>query len=117
MTDVRRSRPFSSVPWPDLPIRPGCTKHPLDQCSASNPVARGSAPLVHTVVARSAAEMDRLQPVWDELYNRSTATLFQSFAWNRLAAASFPAREEPCVVCVESGSGAAIIPAAVADYG
>jgi len=61
--------------------------------------------------------MDRLQPVWDQLYHRSSSTLFQSFAWNRLAAASFPAREEPCVVCAESDSGAAIIPAAVADYG
>src|SRR5437868_9695676 len=102
MTERRRLSPFCSVPPPDLAVRSFETKHPRYQCSASNPVARGSAPLVHTVVARSAAEMDRLQPVWDELYNRSTATLFQSFAWNRLAAASFPAREEQCVVCVES---------------
>lgn len=43
--------------------------------------------------------------------------MFQSFAWNRLAARAFVATEEPFVVMVSNDSGAAIIPAAVADKG
>jgi hypothetical protein len=40
-------------------------------------------------------------------------TLFQSFAWNRLAATRFARRAHPCVVVAESDSGAALIPAAM----
>jgi CelD/BcsL family acetyltransferase involved in cellulose biosynthesis len=73
--------------------------------------------LLRKVVARSPAEMDRLRPVWDHLYHACTPTLFQSFAWNRLAAACFAGREEPYVVLVESDAGRALIPGAIADHG
>jgi CelD/BcsL family acetyltransferase involved in cellulose biosynthesis len=67
-----------------------------------------------THVARTAAEMERLSPAWERLYAADPqATMFQSFAWNRLAAECFGAREEPHVVLVEDDSGAALIPAAV----
>ncbi len=58
--------------------------------------------------------MDAMRPAWERLYAASPhATLFQSFGWNRWAAESFADRETPHVVLAESGSGAAIIPAAV----
>lgn len=69
------------------------------------------------MVARSAAEIDRLRPVWDNLYRICPSTLFQSFSWNRLAASVFASREEPYVVLVENDSGAALIPGAIADHG
>jgi hypothetical protein len=40
-------------------------------------------------------------------------TLFQSYAWNEIAARLFAERERPYVVVAESDSGAAIIPACV----
>lgn len=73
--------------------------------------------MLRKVVARSPAEMDRLRPVWDHLYQTSPVSLFQSFTWNRLAASCFASREEPFVVLVESDAGAALIPGAVADHG
>ena len=73
--------------------------------------------MIRKIVARSSAEMDRLRPVWTELERSSSHTLFQSFAWNRLAANIFAAREEPYVVCMHTDSGAAIIPAAIVDFG
>jgi CelD/BcsL family acetyltransferase involved in cellulose biosynthesis len=48
---------------------------------------------------------------------RQDCTMFQSFEWNRLAARAFVATEEPFVVMVSNDSGAAIIPAAIADNG
>ena len=73
--------------------------------------------MLRTVVARSLDDLDRIGTLWEHLYNFGNHTLFQSFAWNRLVASRFPAREDPYVVCAESDSGAAIIPAAIADYG
>jgi CelD/BcsL family acetyltransferase involved in cellulose biosynthesis len=73
--------------------------------------------LLRKLVARSPAEMDRLRALWDRLYHACPATLFQSFAWNRLAAALFAAREEPYVVAVESDAGMALIPGAITDHG
>lgn len=61
--------------------------------------------------------MDCLRPTWRSLYVRQDATLFQSFAWNRLAARAFVKTEEPYVVMASNDSGAAIIPAAIADNG
>lgn len=70
--------------------------------------------MMKTTIARSSAEMDALRPLWDELYRQqATATLFQSFAWNRLAAECFGDREAPYVVAMETASGAAIIPAVI----
>lgn len=62
--------------------------------------------------------MDRLRPIWEHLYQTSTAsTLFQTFSWNRLAASLFSSREEPYVVFLESDAGTALIPGAIADHG
>jgi len=63
-------------------------------------------------VARSASELDRISPLWNELLKVQPHTMFQSFAWNRMAAEMFRDRLELRVVWVESDSGAAIIPAA-----
>lgn len=41
------------------------------------------------------------------------ATLFQSFGWNRLAAAQFADREAPFIVLAENDNGMALIPAAI----
>ncbi|HYL97105.1 MAG TPA: hypothetical protein VET69_14970 [Terriglobales bacterium] len=73
--------------------------------------------MLRKMVARSAAEMDRLRPAWDNLYRACPSTLFQSFSWNRLAASLFAAREEPYVVLLENDTGAALIPGAIADHG
>ena len=64
-------------------------------------------------VARCPSEMDRLAPLWNQLLNQQSHTLFQQFSWNRLAAHIFSDRLTPYVVCVESESGAAIVPAAI----
>jgi len=66
------------------------------------------------VVARSAAEMERLKPAWQTLAATQSYTIFQSFEWNRLAAGHFASREAPFVVMAESDSGSAIVPAAIA---
>lgn len=63
-----------------------------------------------TFVAATPAEIDRLRSLWDGLTCSGRYTLFQSFAWNRLASHVFAAREAPCVVAVEGASGAAILP-------
>jgi CelD/BcsL family acetyltransferase involved in cellulose biosynthesis len=65
-------------------------------------------------VARSAAEMDRLRNVWESLYRSADHTIFQTFAWNRLAAAHF-GREAPFVSFFEDENGAALVPAAVTE--
>jgi len=72
---------------------------------------------VRIVIARSAAEMDRLRPAWQRLYASGPNTRFQSFSWNQLAAHAFRDREWPNVVYVENDAGAAIIPAAITDNG
>jgi len=71
---------------------------------------------VRISIARSAPELDSWRGIWERLYRQSaTATLFQSFAWNRLAAQYFAGREMPWVVLAQSDAGAAIIPAAIAQ--
>lgn len=57
--------------------------------------------------------MDRLRPAWDALYKPGQHTIFQSFAWNQLAAAHFADREAPLLVSAETESSAAIIPGCV----
>src|SRR5579863_6417629 len=66
---------------------------------------------IHT--ARSPSEMDRIAPLWNALLKLQPHSIFQRFAWNRLAAEIFRDRATPYVVWVESDSGAAIIPAAI----
>lgn len=71
--------------------------------------------MLRTVIARSAHELDSLAPVWRRL--QSSATIFQSFEWNRLAARFFASRQTPCVVLVENDSACALIPAALCATG
>lgn len=69
-------------------------------------------------IARSAAEIDLLRPLWLDLYRQQPeTTLFQSFDWNRLAAQCFAAREAPYFVAIESDAGAAIVPAVIRRQG
>jgi CelD/BcsL family acetyltransferase involved in cellulose biosynthesis len=64
-------------------------------------------------IACSTFEMDRIEPLWNEILRQQDHTMFQSFAWNRLAAELFRDRFTPWVAWMESDSGAAIIPAAI----
>jgi CelD/BcsL family acetyltransferase involved in cellulose biosynthesis len=64
-------------------------------------------------IARSASEMDRIAPLWNEILKTQPHTIFQTFAWNRLAAEMFRDRSTPHVVWMESDAGAAIIPATI----
>ncbi len=72
---------------------------------------------MRVLVATSPAELDRLRPAWEHLARSCPRTIFQSFSWNRLAAAAFGEREAPYVVYAESGNGAALIPAALSRDG
>ncbi len=65
-------------------------------------------------IAHSCVELDLLRSHWERLYSSQLHTIFQSFAWNRLAAQFFGDREAPFVVYAENSSGAALIPAAIA---
>lgn len=69
---------------------------------------------MRTRILQSAAELDSIEPLWRQLAAApGSGTIFQGFAWNRLAAACFAGDEAPFVVCCESASGAAIVPAVV----
>ena len=57
--------------------------------------------------------MDALAQLWNKLLKNQEHTVFQHFAWNRLAAEVFSDRITPHVVAVEADAGAAIIPAAI----
>lgn len=72
---------------------------------------------MRVTVARSAGELDRLRPAWERLARTHRRTIFQRFAWNRLAAQAFSACEAPYVVHAESGNGTALIPAAICRDG
>lgn len=64
-------------------------------------------------VIRSALEMVSLRPLWEWLYREGNYTIFQNFLWNLLAFNAFSGREQPSIVCAQSSSGAAIVPAAL----
>ena len=57
--------------------------------------------------------MLRIRPLWEALRAAGKYTVFQNFDLNLLAADRFAQREEPYVVCVESGQDATIVPAVV----
>ena len=57
--------------------------------------------------------MEKLKSKWQALQAVGSATLFQSFEWNLLAARIFKDREEPFVVYAETDSGAALIPGSI----
>lgn len=64
-------------------------------------------------VATSPAEIERLRPVWERLYQPAHQTAFQDFRLNYLSASHFAERESPYVVLAESDSSVALIPAAI----
>lgn len=68
-------------------------------------------------IARSVAEMESLRPLWQHLEHGPGATLFQSYRWNLAAARHLAERERPCVIALESDSGAVLVPAAVTQDG
>jgi CelD/BcsL family acetyltransferase involved in cellulose biosynthesis len=70
-------------------------------------------PRLRITIARTAAEVDALVPLWNELLACQGHTIFQRFEWNQLALLSFQDRLAAHVVCVESESGAVILPTAV----
>lgn len=70
-----------------------------------------------TIVSTTSYELERLRGLWDSLHSAGGYTLFQSFAWNYLAAKVFGAREAPLVVATEGATGASIIPACVTPSG
>ena len=55
----------------------------------------------------------RIRPLWERLCATGDYTIFQSFDLNLLAAQRFAEREQPYVICAESSTGAAIVPAAL----
>lgn len=69
--------------------------------------------MIRLTIFRSAAEIEKLRPLWEELCRSNPATIFQQFELNRLAAELFADREQPFVVSAEASYGAAIVPAAV----
>ena len=58
--------------------------------------------------------MEQLSGLWQSLVRPGIHTMFQSFDWNLLAARCFR-REPPRVIAVEDGSGAAVLPASMAE--
>lgn len=68
-------------------------------------------------IATSPAEIERLRPTWERLYDAAQQTIFQDFALNHLAASHFAEREAPYVVAAEDDFSSAIIPAAVRSNG
>jgi CelD/BcsL family acetyltransferase involved in cellulose biosynthesis len=67
-------------------------------------------------VAKTIHELDRLRSRWQGLLTPEH-TVFQSFAWSRMAMAMFSSTATPHVVVAESDSGTAIIPAVVGGGG
>ena len=57
--------------------------------------------------------MLKLRPAWQRLEQSDSATMFQSFAWNHLAARVFSDRESPYVVYAETDNSSTLIPGAV----
>src|SRR4051812_16335442 len=64
-------------------------------------------------IITSSAELPAIRPLWQELEKQRPATIFQSYAWNSVAARIFEARERPFVIVLESDSGAVIVPGAL----
>jgi CelD/BcsL family acetyltransferase involved in cellulose biosynthesis len=69
--------------------------------------------VIKLTIFRSAAELEKLRPLWERLCRTTPVTIFQQFELNRLAAELFALREQPFVVSAEASYGAAIVPSAV----
>ncbi len=68
--------------------------------------------MLRTRVARNCADIDALRSPWESV-QREQGSLFQTFAWNRLAARLFGDREDPYFIFSEDDNGLAIIPAVI----
>jgi CelD/BcsL family acetyltransferase involved in cellulose biosynthesis len=62
-------------------------------------------------VCKSAGELLKMRPLWEQICAGGEYTVFQNFRLNLLAAEKFADREQPYVICAEGPNGAAIIPA------
>ncbi len=71
--------------------------------------------MIQTRIIQNAAEFQSVRNLWEQLAH--DVTIFQSFCWGQLAAACFARREQPYVICCESDSGAALIPAVIRHDG
>jgi CelD/BcsL family acetyltransferase involved in cellulose biosynthesis len=71
--------------------------------------------MLRIAILRSAEGLEPLRCAWERLYSEGHHSLFQSPAWNLLAARAFAAAEEPMVIHAENDCGAAIIPACVTN--
>jgi CelD/BcsL family acetyltransferase involved in cellulose biosynthesis len=71
--------------------------------------------MLRIAILRSAQGLEPLRCAWERLYRAGHYALFQSPAWNLLAARVFAAAEAPMVIHAENDSGAAIIPACIRD--
>jgi len=78
---------------------------------AGQSAARAGGRVIRTRIIQSAGEFHSVRSLWEQLAR--DATIFQSFCWNELAASCFARREQPHVICCESDSGVALIPAAI----
>lgn len=65
--------------------------------------------MLRTRILRGATEFRQLRSIWEQFAGQGT--IFQSYGWNRIAAECFAGREDPYVICCESDSGCALIPA------
>jgi len=78
---------------------------------AGQSAARAGGRVIRTRIIQSAGEFHSVRSLWEQLAR--DATIFQSFCWSELAASCFARREQPHVICCESDSGVALIPAAI----
>jgi CelD/BcsL family acetyltransferase involved in cellulose biosynthesis len=78
---------------------------------AGQSAARAGGRVIRTKIIQNAAEFQSVRSLWEQLAR--DATIFQSFCWSELAASCFARREQPHVICCESDSGVALIPAAI----
>jgi CelD/BcsL family acetyltransferase involved in cellulose biosynthesis len=71
--------------------------------------------MLRIAIHRSALALEAIRSAWERLYRESHGSVFQSPAWNLLAARVFAGSDEPLVIDAENDSGAAIIPACISS--
>jgi CelD/BcsL family acetyltransferase involved in cellulose biosynthesis len=90
-------------------LSPAISSRPSSRVLSASNLQSSIVPKVTFI--QSAREMGTVRPLWESLCRDGQYTVFQDFLWNLLALSSFSTREQPCVVCVQSSYGAAIVPA------
>jgi CelD/BcsL family acetyltransferase involved in cellulose biosynthesis len=73
--------------------------------------------MLRITIVRSSDGLQHLRSAWERLYRDGGYSIFQSPAWNLLAAGAFSSRAVPMVIHAEGEDGAAIIPACVSNGG